>query len=1021
MSQKQYASSWFIKNPVATTLITATFIIIGFCCYPLLPIAPLPQTDVPTIRVKADFPGANAETMASAVAMPLENAFSGISGIENMISASSEGRTTVTVQFNIKQNIDAAAQEIQAAINNVSGQLPKDMPSLPEWKKVNPADSPVIVLILKSEYLPLTELSDLAENLITKQLGQISGIAEFNFIGQQRPAVNIKVHPERLAALDITMSEIRNVLQKSSVNLAKGSIYGKDVTTTLQINDQMFLPEEYADTIIAVKNGSPVYLKDVADVSAGTENKYVRSWPEGKPGISIEVNRQPGANIVKIADEVRGKIPELQKMLPKTVELSVLNDRTRTIRSSLQEVKLTFIITLILVLAVIAVFLKNISSTLIVAATLVCVVISALGAMYFCGFSVNNLTLLALIIAIGFVADDIIVVIENIHYRLENGNSPFQAATDTLKEILFTMLSITLSLAAAFIPLFLMGGVVGKLFYEFAATVVMTIFISAFFSLTLTPMLASKFMKINKTQKKEDRLLVLYRKCLEVCFYHKRKVLSVFFLCVFGAVIGYIFIPKGFFPLQDIAYISGSTQADEDVSFEDMVKKHQKLAEIVAKEPAILTYTHAVGDKNFNSLANGKFWLVLKDRKNRELSANELINKLRGEFSRVAGIKMSLRAVQDMNFGISQSSAQYVYALKSQNTAELYDAAEKLTNSMKQSLLLKDVQSDLRLGTRIQKITIDRRAAARYGVTIDDVDQLLYDAFGQRQIGKYQTSVNQYKIVLELDDNYAGKSESLNYLYLKSSITGESVPLSAVIKNGQIVAGPLVVNRNNRLPSVNISFNLANGVSLGQALSEIEKLRTELKIPNTVEGEPQGAAQEFSAAMANEILLIFLSLVAVYIILGILYESFLMPLVIISTLPSGFVGAILFLYLWQMDFSVIAIIGCVMLIGIVLKNGILMIDTALKLQNEQKFSAENAIYQAAVERFRPIMMTSVAAMLAAVPLIVGQGTGAELRQPLGVVIVGGLCLSQLLTIFTTPVIYLYVNKLAQYVVNIKNK
>lgn len=1021
MTKKQAVSAWFIGHPVATTLISATFMIIGFCCYPLLPIAPLPQTDIPTIRVTADLPGASAETMASAVAMPLENAFAGISGVDNMISASSAGRTTVTVQFNLKQNIDAAAQEIQAAINNASGQLPQDMPSLPEWKKVNPADSPVLVLILKSEYLPLTTLSDLAENIITKQLGQISGIAEFSMIGQQRPAVNIKVHPERLSSLGITLSDIRNVLQKTSVNRAKGAVYGSEVTTTLQVNDQLFRPEEYADTIIAVKNGNPVYLKDVAEVLAGTENQYVRSWPEGKPGISIEINRQPGANIVKIADEVRAKIPELQKMLPETVELSVLNDRTRTIRSSLDEVKLTFFITLVLVLAVIAVFLKNVSSISIVAITLVCIMVSSLGAMYLPGFSINNLTLLALIIAIGFVADDIIVVVENIHCRLENGNPPVQAAADALKEILFTMLAITLSLAAAFIPLFFMGGIVGKLFYEFAAAVVMTILLSAFFSLTLTPMLASKFMKTAAAKKKDDKLLTCYGKCLEVCFDNPRKVMFVFALCLLFAIIGFVFIPKGFFPLQDIAYISGSTQSDEDISFRDMSEKHRQLAEIVAKEPALLTYTHAVGDKNFSSLANGKFWLILKDRQDRELSANELINKLRAEFSRIPGIKMSLRAVQDMNFGIAQSSAQYVYALKSQNTEELYSSAAKLTAAMKQSPLLKDVQSDLRLGTRIRKITVDRRAAARYGVTVEDIDQLLYDAFGQRQIGKYQTSINQYKIVLGLSDDFAEKLESLNYLYLKSSITEKPVPLSAVVKEQQTVSGPLVINRDNRFPVVNISFNLADGVSLGQALAEIERLQTELDIPETVYGVPQGAAREFAAALDNEILLILLSLAAVYIILGILYESFLMPFVIISTLPSGLVGAILFLYLWKMDFSVIAVIGCIMLIGIVLKNGILMVDTALKLENEKNVSPKEAIYHAAVARFRPIMMTSIAAMLAAVPLITGQGTGAELRQPLGVVIAGGLCLSQFLTIFTTPIVYLYVNKLRQYAANKRKK
>ena len=1011
MTKKRTFSAWFVNRPIATTLITAALMIIGICCYPLLPIAPLPQTDIPTIRVTADFPGASAETMASAVAVPLENAFIGISGIDNMISASSAGRTTVTLQFNLKQDVDAAAQEVQSAINNVSGRLPQDMPSLPKWKKVNPADSPVLVLILKSEYLPLPQLSDLAENVIAKQLNQIPGIAELNLIGQQRPAINVKVHPERLSALGLTLSEIRAILQKSSLNRAKGSIYGSESTTILQVNDQLSRPEEYADIVIAVKNGNPVYLKDIAEISDGTENKYVRSWPEGKPGISIEINRQPGANIVRIADEVRARLPELRKLLPQTTELSVLNDRTRTIRSSLHEVRLTFVITLALVLGVMAVFLKSFSSTVIVSATLVASLVSALGIIYVSGFSINNLTLIALVIAIGFVVDDVIVVIENIYRHLENGEKPKHATLKAIDEIFFTLLAITSSLVAAFIPLFFMGGIIGKLFYEFAATVTITVLMSAFFSLTLAPMLSARFLKPTASaHAKNSRITAGYAWFLTVCLNNPRQMLAVFILCIMTAVVGLMLIPKGFFPLQDIAYISGSTQAAEDISFADMEKKHHRLAQIISAEPEVMVYTHAIGDKSFNSLSNGKFWLVLKDRKDRTLSANELINKLRPALNSVPGIKMSLRAAQDMNFSIMQTTAQYLYTLKAPDVNELYPAAQQLAEAMSASPLLKDVQSDLQLGTRIQNIIIDRRAASRYGITAEDVDQLLYDAYGQRQIGEYQTAVNQYKIILELDDASASKLVSFNSLYLKSAITGDLVPLSAVIKEQQTVSGPLVVNRDNQLPAVNISFNLADGVSIEQALSEIEQLRTKLAVPDTVSGTPQGAAKEFAAALQNEILLVTLTLAAIYIILGILYESFVLPLVIISTLPSGIIGVILFLMLWHMDFSVIALIGCIMLIGIVMKNGILMVDTAVKLQKKQKLPANQAIYQAAVTRFRPIIMTSVAAAMAGIPLIVGQGTGAELRQPLGVAIVGGLCVSQLLTIFTAPVIYLYACK-----------
>lgn len=1005
--------SWFIKRPVATTFISAALVIIGLNCFSLLPIAPLPQTDIPTIKVTADFPGASAETMASSVAVPLENAFSGISGINNMISSSTAGRTTVSLQFDLEQNVDAAAQEVQSAINNVSGKLPQDMPSLPKWKKVNPADMPVLVLILKSDYLPLTQLSDLAENTITKQLNQIPGIAEFNLIGQQRPAINIKIQPERLAALGITLEEVRSILQKNSLNQAKGVVYGSGSTIYLQVNDQLVQADEYADVVVSMYKGNPVYLKDIADISAGAENQYVRSWPEGKPGISIEINRQPGANIVKIADSVRAQIPTLRKLLPQTVELSVLNDRTRTIRSSLQEIQITFIITLVLIIGVMFYFLKNTSLTVIVAVTLISSIISALGIMYLLGFSLNNLTLLALVIAIGFVVDDAIVVIENIYHHIEQGERPFNAAINATKEISFTLLAITCTLIAAFIPLFFMSGVVGKLFFEFAATAAAAILMSAFFSLTLAPTMASCFIKKTPADRPtaNNKILDYYRRLLKICLDNPQKVLAVFILCLLSSVVGFILIPKGFFPLQDIAYISGSTKAAEDISFADMAAKHKQLAQIIAREPSLLTYTHAIGDKNFNSLSNGKFWLVLKDRKQRDLSAEQLINKLRPQFAKIPGIKMSLRAAQDINLSISQSSAQYLYTLKSPNTTELYAAAAKLTNAMEQSTTFHDVQNDLQLGTRIHKLTIDRKIAARYGITAEDIDQLLYDAYGQRQIGEYQTAINQYKVILKLDDNFAGKIDSLNKLYLKSPLTQELIPIASVIKDRQEIAGPLVINRDNQFPSVNISFNLADNVSLGQALIEIEHLKQQLNIPETISGTPQGAAQEFAKVMSQEVKLIALTLIAIYIILGILYESFSSPVIIISTLPFALIGAVLFLSIWKMDFSVIALIGCILLFGLVLKNGILMVEAAQVLENKQQLSPYDAIFQAAINRFRPILMTSVAAIFSGIPLIIGQGTGAEFRQPLGVVIVGGLCVSQLLTIFTTPVIYLYIRKL----------
>ncbi len=1012
MNNKSF-SLWFIKRPVATVLLTCAVLVCSLTVIPLLPLAPLPQTDIPTIKVTADFPGASAETMASAVASPLENAFSGLSGINSIISSSGSGRTNITLQFDLSRSVDAVAQEVQAAINNASGKLPKDLPSQPSWKKVNPADMPVLVLILKSDYLPVTALSDLAENLIAKQLMQINGIAEVNLIGQRRPAIVIKVLPDKLAALNITMDELRSTIQKASVNHAKGNIFGDKETIILQANDQLFSADEYENIVIAKRNGHSVYLKDTAQVALGTENEFVHSWPEGHSGISIEIQRQPNANIVQIADQVRQMLPNLQKMLPQTAELSVLNDRTRTIRSSLHEIQITLLITFALVLMVMKIFLRSMTATLIVGAVLLSSLAAVLGGMYLCGFSINNLTLTALVIAIGFVVDDAIVVIEHIYNHLENGEKPANAAVLASQEIFFSLVAITLSLIAAFIPLFFMQGVVGRLFFEFAAAVTITILCSVVFSLSLAPMLAAKYLPPLKKANAKGLIEKVYAACLQKTLKHQKLTLFIFISAVLASIIGFLFINKGFFPLQDIAYISGSTQAAEDISYSDMAKKHKQLADIIAENPAILTYTHAIGDKNFSSLSNGKFWLVLKDRKDRSLSAEELIDELRPQLSKVTGIKMSLRAAQDMNFSAFQSTAQYVYTLKSADTQKLYFWAQKLTDKLAADSLFSDVRSDLQIGTRLRKININRELAAQYGITAEDIDQLIYDAFGQRQISEFQTQENQYKIVLKLADDYAKDAAGLNYLYLRSPLNGNLIQLSSVASVEKDTAGPLVINREGQLPAINISFNLNNSAALGEALAQIEKIRTEMQMPADIIGTPQGSAKEFALAMQNVAWLILLALTAVYIILGILYESYTAPLVILSTIPSGLIGVISALYLWRLDFSVIALIGVIMIVGLVLKNGILMVEAANTLENSG-FSPKLAIYKAALSRFRPILMTSIAAILAGVPLIIGQGTGSELRQPLGVCIVGGLLCSQLLTIFSTPVIYLYVDKLKHF-------
>ncbi|OXR28433.1 acriflavine resistance protein B [Pseudomonas umsongensis] len=1010
-------SAWCIDHPVATILLTFSLVLLGAIAFPRLSIAPLPQAEFPTIQVAAQLPGASPETMASSVATPLEVQFSAIPGVTQMTSSSALGSTNLTLQFTLDKSIDTAAQEVQAAINTAAGKLPKDMPNLPTWRKVNPADSPVLILSVNSSLMPGPELSDLVETLLSRQISQIDGVGQVVITGQQRPAIRVQVSADKLAAIGLTLADIRLAIQQTSLNLAKGALYGESSISTLSTNDQLFHPEEYNQLIVSYKDGAPVHLRDVAKVVNGSEDAYVQAWAGTQPGVNLVIFRQPGANIVETVDRIQAALPSLEAMLPASVQVKTLIDRTQTIRASLHEVEITLLIAIMLVVAVMALFLRQLSATLIVSAVLGVSLIASFALMYVMGFSLNNLTLVAIVVAVGFVVDDAIVVVENIHRHLEAGDGMREAAIKGAGEIGFTVVSISFSLVAAFIPLLFMGGVVGRLFKEFALTATATIMISVVVSLTLAPTLAALFMRapVHHAHDKPgfgERLLALYEKGLRRALAHQKLMIGVFGLSLALAVAGYIFIPKGFFPIQDTGFVLGTTEAAADISYGDMVKKHLAMAEIVAADPAVETFSHSVGVSGSNqTIANGRFWIALKKRGDRDVSASEFIDRIRPQLMKVPGIILYLRAGQDINLSSGPSRAQYQYVLKSNDGTILSTWTQRLTEKLRGNPAFRDISNDLQLGGSITHISIDRSAAARFGLTASDVDEALYDAFGQRQINEFQTQINQYNVILELDTRQRGKAESLNYFYLRSPLSGEMVPLSALAKFDAPTVGPLSIAHDGMFPAANLSFNLAPGVALGDAVIMLNQAKVDIGMPTAISGNFQGAAQAFQSSLASQPWLILAALVAVYIILGVLYESFVHPLTIISTLPSAGLGAVIMLWICGQDFSIMALIGLVLLIGIVKKNGILMIDFALDAQRKGGLAPEEAIFQACLTRFRPIIMTTLAALLGALPLMLGYGTGAELRQPLGIAVVGGLLVSQALTLFTTPVIYLWLERL----------
>jgi HAE1 family hydrophobic/amphiphilic exporter-1 len=1018
-------SAPFIRYPIATSLIMVGILFVGLIAYANLPVAPLPKVDFPTIQVSAQLPGASAETMASTVAQPLERQFAQIPGVTQTTSSSGLGSTTVVVQFDLDRNIDAAANDIQAAINAASGQLPRDLPSPPTYRKVNPADSPILLLSVTSEAMSLTDVDDNADVKLAQTISQISGVGQVSIGGEQKPAIRIQLDPAKLVAKNLSLEDVRAQLEITTVNMPKGSIDGGRRSYTIYANDQLTAAKDWNDVIVAYRNGAPLRVRDIGEAVAGPEDAKKAAWASGKRGVFLIVFKQPGANVIETVDRIKAALPRLRAAMPASVHVDILSDRTQTIRASVEDVQVTLLLTIGLVVGVIFVFLRTFWATVIPSVTVPLSLFGAAGLMYLMSYSLDNISLMALTISVGFIVDDAIVMLENIVRHVEDGLAPVEAAYKGAKEIAFTILSISISLIAVFIPLLMLGGIIGRLFREFAVTASMCIAASGFVSLTLTPMMASRFLRHEKkikhnrfyeaTERGFDRMLRAYEKGLDVVLRHQLVTLCVFLATL--AVTGYLFviIPKGFFPQQDTGLITGVSEAAQDVSFAEMMRRQEALGDIVGKDPAVATYAMSIGTGGgVAAVNNGRIFITLKPRSERDASADQVIARLRPQLEQVEGARLFMQAAQDVNVGGRLSRTQFQYTLQDSNFDELNEWAPKVLEKLKALPELRDVASDQQMSGTALTLTIDRDQASRYGLTPQMIDDTLYDAFGQRQVAQYFTQQNSYHVVMEVLPELQGDVASLEKIYIKSPTTGQQVPLATFAKWTTRTTAPLSINHQGQFPAVTISFNLAPGGSLGTATEAIQRAERELGMPATLIGTFQGNAQAFQDSLRTVPMLIGAALFVVYLILGVLYESYIHPLTILSTLPSAGAGAIATLMLFGFDFSLVAMIGVILLIGIVKKNGIMMVDFAITAEREHHLSPVEAIRRAALLRFRPIMMTTMAALLGGVPLMLGVGNGAEIRQPLGYAMVGGLLVSQVLTLFTTPVIYVYLDRLSNY-------
>ena len=1009
----------FIERPVATTLLMAGLALIGIAAWPFLPVAPLPQVDFPTILVSAQLPGASPEIMASSVAQPLETQFSQIPGMAQMTSSSVLGTMQITMQFDLDRNIDAAAQDVQSAIDAAAGYLPKNLPTPPSYRKVNPADSAVLILAVHSDVLPITQVDDYAETVIAQQLSQLPGIAQVSVGGQQKPAVRIQVDPVRLAAVGLHLEDVANLITTASVDTPQGAITGARQNFAIYDNDQLLKAAPWNDVIVAYKNGAPIRIRDIGRAIDGAENTQVRGFQNGRTGVLLLVYKQPGTNVIDAVQRVKATLPRVMTSVPPSLKVDQLIDRTTTIKASVEDVEFSLLLAITLVVLVIFLFLRSFWATAIPGITVPLALFGTAALMYVIGYSLDNLSLMALTIAVGFVVDDAIVMLENIYRHIEEGLTPYEAAIKGAGEIGFTILSISISLVAVFIPLLLMSGIVGRLFREFAVTVTMTIAVSAVVALTLSPMMGSLFLRDERHKRHGRFYLALergfqwlvdhYTRGLDFVLRHQRATLLTFIATVAVAVMLYVVVPKGFFPQQDTGIIVGLTDAPQDVSFDEMVRLERRLTEVIARDPAVASWGAFVGGGR--PLNNGFVVVGLKPRDERDATADQVINRLRGKIAAVPGGTVFLQAAQDLNVGGRTSRTQYQYTLQDANIDELNEWAPRLLEELKKLPELRDVASDQQSSSTMVSLVIDRDQAARFGIQPSLINNTLYDAFGQRQVTQYFTQLNSYHVVLEVLPSLLGQPDTLNKIYIKSPTTGQQVPLSTFAKFDTGHTSYLSINHQGQFPAVTLSFNLAPGVALGDAVTAIQKTTASIHLPDAILGTFQGTAQAFQASLKTAPLLILAALLVVYIILGVLYESYIHPLTILSTLPSAGVGALLMLMMFHFDLSVVGLIGIILLIGIVKKNGIMMVDFALHAERNEGLDPQAAIRKACLLRFRPIMMTTMAAILGALPLMLGRGTGSELRQPLGYTMVGGLVLSQMLTLFTTPVIYLYLDRL----------